>query len=77
MHVTPSYNKQTSVISDRTCELQIFIGPIYIHDNSDVGGYSNFFNHFNTKLADTDSSEACHWDVKYKRTDAPSLWHQQ
>jgi transposase-like protein len=56
MHVTATCYKQTSVVMESTGEAPIFLGPLYIHDNSDFETYSNFFNHLKTKLTDTDTS---------------------
>jgi len=57
MHVTVTCYKQTSVVRHDTSESPIFIGPTFIHDNSDFESYSNFFNHLKTKLADTDTHD--------------------
>jgi hypothetical protein len=43
MHVTASCYKQTSVKMETTGEPPIFLGPIFIHDNSD-------FHHLKMKL---------------------------
>lgn len=56
MHVTATCYKQVSVVSDNTGDAPIFLGPLFIHDNSDFESYSNFFNHLRTKLAGTDKS---------------------
>ncbi|KAK3104132.1 hypothetical protein FSP39_024650 [Pinctada imbricata] len=56
MHVTATCYKQTSVTKDSTNDAPIFLGPLYIHDNSDFETYSNFFNHLRTKLTDVDKS---------------------
>jgi hypothetical protein len=41
---------------DNPGEPPIFLGPIFIHDNSDFESYSNFFNHLRVKLISTDTS---------------------
>lgn len=41
---------------ETTKEPPIFLGPIFIHDNSDFDSFSNFFNHFRTKLIQTDTT---------------------
>jgi len=56
MHVTASCYKHTSVYMDNPGEPPIFLGPIFIHDNSDFESYSNFFNHLRVKLISTDTS---------------------
>lgn len=57
MHVTASCYKQISVNKENTGEPPIFLGPVYIHDNSDFESYSNFFNHLRIKLIGTDTSD--------------------
>ena len=54
MHVTVSCYKQRSVVRTRTAESPIFLGPIFIHDNSDFESFGNFFYHLKMKLIDSD-----------------------
>ena len=56
MHVTATCFKQLTVIRETTGESPIFLGPLYIHDNSDFQSYSNFFNHLRTRLTDVDTT---------------------
>jgi hypothetical protein len=35
MHMTATCYKQTTVVKDSTGEEPIFLGPMFIHDNSD------------------------------------------
>lgn len=69
MHVTASCYKQMSVVMESRKESPIFLGPIFIHDNSDFESFSNFFNHLRVKLINTntdrlvfgtDEELACH-----------------
>ena len=57
MHVTTTCYKQTTVVKDSTGEAPIFLGPMFIHDNSDYESFSNFFNHLRTKLSDTNTDQ--------------------
>ncbi|XP_053376475.1 uncharacterized protein LOC128547528 [Mercenaria mercenaria] len=50
MHVTVTCYKQLSVNRQRTDDHPIFIGPIYLHDNSDFESYCHFFYHLKMKL---------------------------
>ncbi|XP_060592163.1 uncharacterized protein LOC132746904 [Ruditapes philippinarum] len=50
MHVTVTCYKQLSVNRQRTDEHPVFLGPIYLHDNSDFESYCQFFNHLKMKL---------------------------
>ena len=54
MHVSVTCYKQLSVVRTTTGETPIFIGPIFIHDNSDFETYCHFFHHLKVKLVDTD-----------------------
>ena len=56
MHVTVTCYKQLSVTKVSTSEPPIFIGPMFIHDNSDFDTYSNFFLNLKVKLNDVDTS---------------------
>ena len=56
MHVTITCYKQTSVIRHDTNEHPIFLGPIFIHDNSDFESFGNFFFHLKMKLISKDLS---------------------
>ena len=56
-HVTATCYKQVRVAKERSGEPPIFLGPIFVHDNSDFESYSNFFNHLRTKLRDTDKTK--------------------
>ena len=53
---TATCYKQTTVIMETTKEPPIFLGPIFIHDNSDFDSFSNFFNHLRTKLIQIDTT---------------------
>ena len=55
MHVTVSCFKQLSVVRHTTREPPLFLGPAFIHDNSDVATYSMFFSHLKTHLMDVDT----------------------
>ncbi|CAC5400572.1 unnamed protein product [Mytilus coruscus] len=57
MHVTVTCYKQIAVVMEKTKEPPIFMGPIYIHDNSDFDIFSNFFNHLRVKLIDADTEQ--------------------
>lgn len=57
MHVTVTCFKHTSVVKESTKEHPIFLGPVFLHDNSDFESYSNFFNHLKIKLADEDTTK--------------------
>jgi hypothetical protein len=46
MHITASCYKQTSVKMETTDEPPIFLGPIFIHDNSDFHIFTHFFHHY-------------------------------
>ena len=50
MHITVTCYKQLSVTRQQTDVHPIFIGPIYIHDNSDFESYCHFFNTLKMKL---------------------------
>ena len=54
MHVTVTCYKQLSVIRQRTGQPPIFIGPVFVHDNSDFESYCHFFHHLKMKLVDID-----------------------
>ena len=49
--------KQLSVMRDTSFEPPLFLGPMYIHDNSDFESYSIFFSHQKTKLSGIDTSK--------------------
>jgi hypothetical protein len=55
MHVTLSVYKQLTVVKSTTKQNPIFLGPIYIHDNSDFETYCHFFHHLKMKLYDGQS----------------------
>ena len=57
MHVTVTCYKQLSVVKEGTTEPPLFIGPIFIHDNSDFDTYCNFFFNLKIKLNDVDTSK--------------------
>ena len=57
MHVTASCYKQMTVVMEKTEEPPIFLGPIFIHDNSDFESFSNFFNHLRIKLINEATEE--------------------
>lgn len=57
MHVTVTCYKQMTVNRHRTDEPPLFIGPLFIHDNSDFETYSYFFHHLKLKLMDTNLSK--------------------
>ena len=44
-----------SVVMESRKEPPIFLGPIFIHDNSDFESFSNFFNHLRVKLINTNT----------------------
>ncbi|MES9883125.1 MAG: hypothetical protein ABW185_19850 [Sedimenticola sp.] len=53
MHVTVTCFKQLSVVRPKPPRAPpIFIGPIFIHDNSDFESYCTFFHHLKMKLVD-------------------------
>ena len=52
MHVTVTCYKQLTVVKEGTIEPPLFIGPIFIHDNSDFDTYCNFFFNLKIKLND-------------------------
>ena len=54
MHVTVTCFKQMSVVRPESKESPIFIGPIFLHDNSDFETYCHFFHHLKVKLTDAD-----------------------
>ncbi|KAK3101689.1 hypothetical protein FSP39_005507 [Pinctada imbricata] len=56
VHVTVLSYKQVSVIDPKTGDHPIFLGPMYLHDNSDFKTYATFFNHISTLLADVDTT---------------------
>ena len=55
MHVTVSCFKQLSVVRHSTGEPPLFLGPAFIHDNSDMTTYSMFFSHLKTHLMDVNT----------------------
>jgi len=57
MHVTTTCYKQVSVKRNSTQEPPIFLGPVFIHDNSDFQSISNFFNHLKVKLSDVTTDQ--------------------
>ena len=57
MHVTVTCYKQLSVAKERTTEQPLFIGPIFIHDNSDFDTYCNFFFNLKIKVNGVDTSK--------------------
>ncbi|CAG2250556.1 unnamed protein product [Mytilus edulis] len=57
MHVTALCFKQTAVNMESTSEHPIFLGPVFIHDNSDFECFTNFFNHLKVKLRGIDTSK--------------------
>lgn len=56
MHVTATCYTQIRVLKDMTNEPPIFLGSVFIHDNSDFDSYSKFFNHLRTKLVNIDNT---------------------
>ena len=50
MHVTVTCYKQLTVTVDKTDEPPLFLGPLFVHDNSDYETYSYFFHHLRLKL---------------------------
>ena len=56
MHVTVTCYKQLSVTKEGKAEPPLFIGPIFIHDNSDFDTYCNFFFDLKIKLTNVDTS---------------------
>ena len=58
MHVTVTcYKQQMAMNRTRTNEPPRFIGPLFIHDNSDFDTYSHFFHHLKIKLMETNLSK--------------------
>ena len=57
MHVTVTCYKQLAVSNVKNAEHPLFLGPLFIHDNSDFETYSIFFSHLKIKLSDTDTSK--------------------
>ena len=57
MHVTVTCYKQLTVEHTTTKEPPLFIGPMFIHDNSDFETYMTFLNHLKIKLADSDITD--------------------
>ena len=57
MHVSVTCYKQLSVVRETTKESPIFIGPVFIHDNSDFETYCHFFHHLKVKLVDVDMNK--------------------
>ena len=57
MHVTVTCFKQLSVVRSDSKEAPIFMGPIFLHDNSDFETYCHFFHHLKVKLVDTNLSK--------------------
>jgi hypothetical protein len=53
MHVTVTCYKQITVTRMKNGQPPIFLGPLYIHDNSDFESYSHFFYQLKLKLIDT------------------------
>ena len=56
MHVTVTCYKQLTVVKEGTTEPPLFIGPIFMHDNSDFDTYCNFFFNLKIKLNDIDTT---------------------
>ena len=54
MHVTVTSYKTLSVTKSTTKKPYIFLGPIYIHDNSDLETYCHLFHHLKVELCDSD-----------------------
>ena len=57
MHVTASCYKRMVVVVEKTMELPMFLGPIFIHNNSDFQRISNFYNHIRIKLINEGTEE--------------------
>jgi len=53
--VTVAVYKNLNVTTQRTNDHPIFIGPIYLHGNSDTETYAFFFDHLSTRLMNCDS----------------------
>ena len=54
MHVTVTCYKQLTVTRTTTEEPPLFVGPIFIHDNSDYETFSQFFHLLKLKLTGTE-----------------------
>ncbi|MEW8547998.1 MAG: hypothetical protein AB2693_31220, partial [Candidatus Thiodiazotropha sp.] len=57
MHVTITCYKQLTVNRSKTGNPPIFLGPLFVHDNTDFETYSHFFHHLKIKLMDTNLSK--------------------
>ena len=60
VHVTVTCYKQLSVVrpdSDNKQSFPIFLGPVFLHDNSDFETYCAFFHHLKMKLIDMNLSK--------------------
>ena len=60
IHVTVTCYKQLSVVKDQgdgTTAPPIFLGPVFLHDNSDFETYCAFFHHLKMKLIDANLSK--------------------
>lgn len=57
MTVTTTYYTQIRVTRKRSNNHPVFLGPLFIHSDTDFESYSQFFNHIKTKLFDTDKSK--------------------
>ncbi|XP_035685260.1 uncharacterized protein LOC118421864 [Branchiostoma floridae] len=55
VHVTVGVFKHLAVKRRKTGNHPIFIGPMYLHDNSDMGTYYDFFAELSAKLHDAPS----------------------
>ena len=55
MHITVTCFKQLAVNRPQTGKPPIFIGPLFIHDNSGCETYSHFFHHVKMKLVTSDT----------------------
>lgn len=55
--VTTTYYTQIRVTRKRSNNHPVFLGPLFIHSDTDFESYSQFFNHIKTKLFDTDKSK--------------------
>lgn len=55
VHVTVGTFKHLAVIRRRTQDHPIFVGPIYLHGNSDYSSYLSFFSHLSAQLRGTPS----------------------
>lgn len=81
--VTTTYFTQIRVTrkSSRSNNHPVFLGPLFIHGDTDFESYCQFFNHLTIKLFDTDKSKlvfSSHWDaslVEAISTFFPGLKH--